>query len=115
VQRRSGASRAEPVQQLVLWDLRDRAWVPVDPREARGESKLAVPRRWRLVGRDRLAEDLGLGSTLLAGKAGKALGLLIIEIDARLAHAKQYRAARRASLGRLSLPGCLTISPRFAP
>jgi hypothetical protein len=89
VPRRSAASRAEAIEQLVLRDLRDRACIRVNSREAGGESKLSVARWRRLVGSHGLAQDLGLRPTFLAGKAGETLGLLVVEIDARLTHTYQ--------------------------
>lgn len=68
-------------------DLRDGAWVVVDAWEAGSQIEAAVLRGAGPVGGDRLAQDLGLRATLIARQRGQALGLLVIEVDTRLAHA----------------------------
>jgi ketosteroid isomerase-like protein len=74
------------VQKLFVRDLRDRARIAGAPGEAGSNLEVAITRHRGLVARDGLAQDLGLRAALLASESREARSLLIIEIDARLAH-----------------------------
>jgi hypothetical protein len=88
VPRRGRASLAEAAHQLVL-DLRDRTRIMIDALKVAGKSEVSIPLGRGPVAGDRLADNLRLGSARRTGQTGEAIRLLVIEVNAGLAHEKE--------------------------